>query len=139
MFLRPAFSASLPRPAFHCAPSPLKRKTFFALTLNVVSCAPAVPMMTVSFGCAFAYWATAIDSSPESGPMRTSAFRPSTSLFVSLSARAAVSSPQPIPTSLMVLLPTFASVIPADGFLLFFGLAPAYWLKAAIVPAMSWS
>ena len=88
-------------PAFHCAPSPFQRKKFGARTIMVVSSAPAVPFTNVFFGCAFAYFATAIDSSPESGPIRMSAPSFSIRRFVSLMARSAESFAQPMPTSLM--------------------------------------
>ena len=88
-------------PAFHCAPSPFQRKKFGARTIIVVSSAPAVPLTNVFFGCALAYFATAIDSSPESGPIRMSAPSFSISRLVSLMARSAESFEQPMPTSLM--------------------------------------
>ena len=61
------------------------------------------------------------------------------SRLVSLSARAGVSSPQPMPTMLSFFPPALPPVIPAEGFFLFFGFAPAYWENAAIVPAVSTS
>ena len=58
---------------------------------------------------------------------------------VSFSASAGVSSPQPMPTRFSRLPPAVPPVIPAEGFFLFFGFAPAYWDRAAIVPALSTS
>ena len=58
---------------------------------------------------------------------------------VSFRARAGVSSPQPMPTMLSFFPPALPPVIPAEGFFLFFGFAPAYWENAAIVPAVSTS
>ena len=88
-------------PAFHCAPSAFQRKKFGARTIIVVSSAPEVPLTNVLVGCAFAYFATATPSSPDSGPIRMSAFCRSISRLVSLSARSAVSFEQPMPTILM--------------------------------------
>ena len=88
-------------PAFHCAPSAFQRKKFGARTIIVVSSAPEVPLTNVLVGCAFAYFATATPSSPDSGPIRMSALFFSISRLVSLSARSAESFEQPMPTILM--------------------------------------
>ena len=51
---QPACCAMSPRPAFHCAPSPLKRKKFGAWTCSVASCAPEMPSTNVLVGCCLA-------------------------------------------------------------------------------------
>jgi len=69
--------------------------------------------------------------------MRTSAFSCSIRRFVSLIAVSARSFEQPKPTIWSGCPPTAPPVMPADGLLLFFGVAPAYWTKAAMAPPMS--
>src|SRR6476469_8725912 len=80
----------------------------------------------------------AIDSSPESGPIMTSASSCSISRRVSLIARSEVSSPQPTPTSLSGWSPIAPPVKPSLGLLGFLGLAPANCDSAATAPAMFW-
>src|SRR6478672_6789761 len=80
----------------------------------------------------------AIDSSPESGPIMTSASSCSMRRRVSLIARSEVSSPQPTPTSLIGWSPMAPPVKPSRGLLGFLGLAPANWDIAATTPAMFW-
>src|SRR3954452_17010273 len=127
--------ARSPRPAFHCAPSPLNRKKFGARTLRVVSCAPAEPSTKVFVGCAFAYCAIATDSSPDSGPIITSALFCSTMRRVSLIARSAWSLPQPTATILIGWPAMTPPVMPLRGSFGSFGLAPAYCDRAAYTPA----
>jgi len=124
-------------PAFHCAPSPFQRKKFGARTIIVVSSAPAVPLTNVFVGCAFAYLAIAIDSSPDSGPIMMSAPSFSMRRLVSEMARSAESLPQPMPTSLTGCVPMCAPVMPLIGLALLTTLAPAYLTNAWIAPPTS--
>src|SRR3954451_22436878 len=79
-----------------------------------------------------------MDSSPESGPIMTSAPSCSMSRRVSLIAVSARSSEQPTPTILIGWSPMAPPVMPSRGLFGFFGLAPANCENAATTPARSW-
>src|SRR3954454_20936065 len=79
-----------------------------------------------------------MDSSPDSGPIITSASSCSISRRVSLITVSAVSSPQPTPTSLSGWSPMAPPVKPAFGSFLSLGVAPANCESAATAPAMFW-
>src|SRR6476646_530271 len=78
----------------------------------------------------------AIDSSPESGPIMTSASSCSIRRRVSLIARSELSSPQPTPTSLSGWSPMAPPVKPFFGSFGSTGVAPANWANADTAPAM---
>src|SRR4051794_32431933 len=79
-----------------------------------------------------------MDSSPESGPIMTSAPSCSMSRRVSLMAVSARSSEQPTPTILIGWSPMAPPVMPSRGLFGFLGFAPANCEKAATTPARSW-
>src|SRR3954469_20950942 len=76
-------------------------------------------------------------SSPDSGPIMTSALSFSISRFVSVTATGTVSFPQPYPTILIGVLPTWMPDIPADGFAWLLVTPWANCAKAVCAPPMS--